>query len=308
MDEGLKLPPTVSLDGDSVKEIREAGSLTQLYIAEVVGVSVDTVSRWENNRTAAVKRENALALAEALEVEVGRIIRSAAPADEGDAERAASQLKETKRISPPVIALLIVVIAALFWALTYTAAPEPSVKAVRLLPPYTPPGSEVPIAIDLFTGSDEPVRLVLRETLPPGWTLAGAVPSADQSPGEDGVMKWILNVKGGSARVVYLAKTPTDAAESTAHIFKGEVVTADRGRDKGREGLPLGGEARIDLEYLHWADEDADFTIDDSEVLRALERLESAKELGLETKDIRRLWGVGEYSWNPLVKKFAPRP
>jgi transcriptional regulator with XRE-family HTH domain len=304
MGEGLQLPPTVSLDGDSVKEIREAGQLTQLYISEVVGVSVDTVSRWENNRTAAVKRENALALAGALEVDVGKIIRSEAASGGLDSQDITSQPLAGARRSTPAIVALTIAVAALFWVFSSTSPPESGLRAVRLLPPYTPPGSEVPIAIDLVTGSDKPVRLVLRETLPPGWTLVGAVPAVDQGPGEGGLVRWILNVKGGSARVVYLAKTPKDAAESTAHLFKGEVVTAG----KGKEGVPLGGESRIDLEYLHWADDDADFTIDDSEVLRALERVESAKELGLETGDIRRLWGVGEYSWNPLVRKFTPKP
>jgi transcriptional regulator with XRE-family HTH domain len=305
MNEGLKLPSTVSLNGDRVKTIREEKLLTQLYIAEVVGVSVDTVSRWENNRTAAVKRENAVALAEALEVEVAQLIRSETPL--GSPGDEASQLQGpsgSPLFSAPVIVVVCIIAAALFWLLFSASTTGPDIRAVRLLPPYTPPGSEVPVAIDLVVGGDEPVRLVLRETLPPGWTLVGAVPPPDQEPGEDGVAKWILTVGAGSVRVVYLAKTPESAAESTAHLFVGEVVTSG----KGRARVPMGGEARIDLEYLHWADEDADFTIDDSEVLRALERLESARELGLETDDIRRLWGVGEYAWNPLLKKFEPKP
>ena len=69
---------------------------------------------------------------------------------------------------------------------------------------------------------------------------------------------------------------------------------------------PIGGETRIDLEYVHWADEDADFTIDDSEVLLALERIEFAKELALDPVDLRRLWGAGEYRWDGEEKRFHP--
>ena len=68
-------PPTVRVDGDKIRLLREAKGLTQLYVAEVAKVSVDTVSRWENNRTPAVKRDNAEALAQALEVELPEILQ-----------------------------------------------------------------------------------------------------------------------------------------------------------------------------------------------------------------------------------------
>ncbi|MHB8765688.1 MAG: helix-turn-helix domain-containing protein, partial [Deferrisomatales bacterium] len=74
-------PPTLRLDGDRIRTLREDKGLTQLYVAEVAGVSVATVSRWENNRTPAVKRENAEALAQALEVEVDQILQPGLPGD-----------------------------------------------------------------------------------------------------------------------------------------------------------------------------------------------------------------------------------
>ena len=51
-----RTPSTVRVDGDAARRIRESKGLTQLYVAEVAGVSVDTVSRWENNRMPAVRR------------------------------------------------------------------------------------------------------------------------------------------------------------------------------------------------------------------------------------------------------------
>ena len=53
------------IDGDKVRSLREAKGLTQLYIATVVGVTTDTISRWENKRYPSVKEENARKLAEA---------------------------------------------------------------------------------------------------------------------------------------------------------------------------------------------------------------------------------------------------
>src|SRR5512138_2808817 len=74
-------PPSTALrlHGDVIRQLRESRGLTQLYVAEVVGVTVDTVSRWENNRTSTVKRDNAQALARALEVELDDILRDEPP-------------------------------------------------------------------------------------------------------------------------------------------------------------------------------------------------------------------------------------
>jgi transcriptional regulator with XRE-family HTH domain len=69
------LPPTVCLDGSAVRRIREEKKLTQLYVAKVVGVTTDTISRWENNRYPSIKRENALRLAEALETPVEDVLQ-----------------------------------------------------------------------------------------------------------------------------------------------------------------------------------------------------------------------------------------
>ncbi len=65
---------TVCIDATEVKRIREDAQLTQLYVSKVVGVTTDTISRWENNRYPTIRRENALKLAEALEVQLDDIL------------------------------------------------------------------------------------------------------------------------------------------------------------------------------------------------------------------------------------------
>src|SRR5512144_422951 len=74
-DKMEKSTPSVAVDGIKIKNIREAKKLTQLYVANVVGVTTDTISRWENNRYPAIKRDNAEKLASALEVELEEILR-----------------------------------------------------------------------------------------------------------------------------------------------------------------------------------------------------------------------------------------
>ena len=59
-------PPGVAVDGTKVRTIREGKKLTQLYVASVVGVTTDTISRWENNRYPTRKRDNAQKVAGAI--------------------------------------------------------------------------------------------------------------------------------------------------------------------------------------------------------------------------------------------------
>ncbi|MHB8766364.1 MAG: helix-turn-helix domain-containing protein, partial [Deferrisomatales bacterium] len=281
-------------------------------VAEVAGVSVDTVSRWENNRTPAVKRENAEALAQALEVEVDQILQPGLPGDGpaepgADGDRAAPA-PECRR---PWAALGLAAVAGAALALGATtlwrsapATPAPNVAATRRLPPYTPPGTEVPVTVDLRADQGGDLRVVLKEVLPPGWTFGGSSSPPDQGPAADGAVKWILHLERGEGRVAYLVRAPAEARESTPFRFAGEVVLP--GGEGGREAVR--GEARIDIEYVHWADQDADFQVSDAEVLAALERLEAARGLqGLDPADLRSLWGADQYTWDRGLGRFRPR-
>ena len=73
------------------------------------------------------------------------------------------------------------------------------------------------------------------------------------------------------ARVGYLLRAPAAGPESSAHHFQRTVVTPGK---EGR-GSSVAGEQRVDLEHIHWADEDGDFQVGDAEVLDALERIEA---------------------------------
>jgi len=300
----IRKPPTVRVDGEKIRLIREGKSLTQLYVAEVAAVSVDTVSRWENNRTPAVKRENAQALADALEVELEAILQEE-PAGDADAleeEPGEEAPRGRGRLLPWLIAVAALALGAL-WAAWRFAGPAPfAVEAVRRLPPYTPPGTAVPVLLQARAVSGDGQRVVLREALPPGWTLLGAAPEPDQGPTPDGTLKWILALDQGVARVAYLVQAPAGGPEGSFHRFSGEVVTPG---GEGTNSL-VRGESRIDLEYVHWADQNADFQISDAEVLDALERLETGQGLGLDPADLRQLWGAPEYEWDRERRRFRP--
>jgi transcriptional regulator with XRE-family HTH domain len=278
-------PAGVAIDGDRVRQIREEQELTQLYIAEVVGVSVDTVSRWENKRTQAIRADNLRALAAALEVAVEEItLAEAAPG-----------------VPPPgrwrrwaVLAAMLAGAVAAGTAWWQWGGNRPELVALRRLPAYTAPGTAVPVVVTAQVLAGEVHRVVLREQLPPGWQFVGAVPPPDQGPDDSGRLRWIVPVGGGRAAVAYVVRAPPGAPESSAHRFSGEVVTA------GKEGrsVAVKGETRIDLEYIYWADEDGDFQVGDGEVLDALERIEAVPDLGIDSSDLRTLWGEDEYEWD----------
>ena len=79
---------SVAIDAVAIRRIREEKRLTQLYVAKVVGVTTDTVSRWENNRYPTIMRDNALKLAEALEVDLAIILKQEEESEEsGDVDR-----------------------------------------------------------------------------------------------------------------------------------------------------------------------------------------------------------------------------
>lgn len=121
-----------------IRTIRETKKLTQLYVASVVGVTTDTISRWENNRYPTIKRDNAEKLAAALEVELTEILQQ-----EGREEEIPTPITEPASAPEgrlwllPVLALVgvLVALAALF--LTRLAArqcrPGPSGRAASCL-------------------------------------------------------------------------------------------------------------------------------------------------------------------------------
>ena len=87
--------PMVSIDGAKIRRIREEKGLTQLYVATVVGVTTDTISRWENRRYPNIKKENAVKLAESLEAQLDDIIDHGQPAP--PAEQPSPQAGEPPR-------------------------------------------------------------------------------------------------------------------------------------------------------------------------------------------------------------------
>ena len=103
----------LKIDGEVIRRLREEQGLTQLYVAKVVGVTSDTISRWENNRYPRIKTANAQRLAEALETEVDAIVQQPEEEDVAQTPGPAPRVRLNKVRMALTGAGVVVVVAAL---------------------------------------------------------------------------------------------------------------------------------------------------------------------------------------------------
>jgi len=287
-----KQESTANIDGSVIKRLREQQSLTQLYVAKMVGVTTDTISRWENNRYPTIKRLNAEKLAEALEVSIEEILR-----DEED------ELLEIKKKNPLItrkILWLIVVVAItigglfLGWFLY-----SPEIKAERVLPSYAAPSAVIPVQLRL---SGAGVRGVVRETLPSGWTFIGASPQPDSVDPETGLIRWIVQLDENPLKIFYLVKVPAVLELNEMASFDGELIAHTA---TGRNRCELIGANKLVVAKIHWADLNGDGLIDDDEMLDASYLGESMPSLPLDLDAVEDLWIEEDYHWDSEQLRFV---
>ena len=296
------LPPTVCLDGAAVRRIREEKKLTQLYVSKVVGVTTDTISRWENNRYPSIKRENALRLAEALDVPVEEVLQNGS----GECPRLASEGKKTSfRFPYPgvMVALLLAILAGSYLFHRHQDAPVAGILAERSLPNYAAPGSVIPVRIHLDPGK-ETRGFILREHFPVGWKLIEANPPASSLDNEKGTARWI--VKPGETRtmIAYLLKVATRVKAGTQVQFSGEVVASSRG---GGAPVSILGAEQTEVAPYQWADLNGDDVIDDNEMLKASDTIDDMKGVHLDWKLLENIWDAGGYRWDKKEHRFFPQ-
>ncbi len=137
---GVTAPPKI--DGATIRRLREEKGLPLLHVATVVGVTTDTISRWENRRYPSIRPENAKKLAEALGVSLAEILEPDAPAATPNepAETLSPSPPRSRRVGIGLALLLALTIGAVFLAWWFNARPPVKVGAVRILPSHAPVG------------------------------------------------------------------------------------------------------------------------------------------------------------------------
>ena len=289
----------VAVDGLRVRSIRETKRLTQLYVASVVGVTTDTISRWENNRYPTIKRENAEKLAGALEVELAAILREEEPLPEPASAGAPSPAAARSRLRWPalVLAALLLLAGGVFLLFHQQAGPT----ALRKLPRFTPPGEILPVQIVVSGDTAGGKGLILRESLPPGWRLLSAAPPAANPRGTTEEVKWLLAGGSGRHTVSYTVQPPPTAPLQSAGSFSGRLVIRSDGNART---IPVAGESSVLVTGRHWADTNGDGRIDDNEIMPAYYLCEEMKGLGLEWKTIEAIWNGKGYRWDGTTRAF----
>ena len=290
--------PVVAVDGSKVRSIREAKKLTQLYVANVVGVTTDTISRWENNRYPTIKRDNAEKLATALEVDLSLILRLEEKGEEVEDQDVPTEKRSRYRLPVMIvcgIALLALVGVFLFRQVFFVPGSD------RNLPSFGAPGEVIPVQIRITRKDSGSSGLVVRERLPSGWIFMNSNPPAAGNTGSEEV-KWLIPPGSGLVTISYTVRVSPAAALKSTAIFAGEIV-AHVGEISRR--TPCGGEREMAVDAVHWADENGDGRIDDEEIMPAYYVTEEMKGLGLDWKEIEAIWSNRGYRWDERKKEFA---
>ncbi len=324
-----QLPPTVNLDGPKVRQIREAKGLTQLYVATAVGVTTDTISRWENRRYPSVKRENGLKLAEILEVDVADILEPEIEREKGNDEHAADRETQSggdepegpkadgipdkdkakagqpgtsgrKRIFIAIFFLLAAIAAGSFYLLSKPRKDVLEITARRYLPDHSAPGQIFPVVIDVFIKPAKQRTLLVKDGDHQDIEFLKGLPAFTSRNRQ--FIKWIFQGELGYTRFIYLARIKKAVPTGEVFPFSGEItIKADK-----TTSIPLEGNSQVAAMPYSWADGNRDLVIDDEEILEAYDLLSGIKGAERTLREVETLWSSGSYRWDPNDEKFQP--
>jgi transcriptional regulator with XRE-family HTH domain len=299
----------VKIDGSKVRSLRESKGLTQLYIATVVGVTTDTISRWENKRYPSIKEENALKLAEALEVSLEQILEKeeeTAALDETSATTVSlPKKKKPIRLLLWLLPLIVVLLLPFIWYNVKQTTPI-TIFASRLLPPHIPEGQPFPVIIQVTTKQQGPFSLILKETLPEDCEPIVSAPPFTSFDKKTGSLKWISRTTGKTTTFVYLAKTldqKTDTAPEAPLRFSGSVTL----RDKKSSETTIAGSLILPLADYHWADTNRDNRIEDKEILAAYDTFSALDTINYDWQKIDEIWSGEGYYWDGNTQEYVIR-
>lgn len=295
---------SVAIDGLSVRRIREEKRLTQLYVAKVVGVTTDTVSRWENNRYPTIRRDNAVNLAEALEVELEEILKQESESgDSSDPLPVENKQSSVKLIIGAAVCVLILTVVFFLWRQFY-ASSHPVIKAKRIVPGYAADGSRILVQVRI--SCEKPLKgMILKEKFPPGWRMIESKPVASSVDSRAQGARWIFRNPGQGLNVYYILEISQQDSTAEQQQITGEVIANPDGL---HSAVGIEQEGQIQIKSRHWADTNGDLVIDDLEILRVSELTETTGELNLGWDLIEEIWEAGKYAWNPEKKVFTPLP
>ncbi len=298
----------IRIDGVRVKQLREEQGLTQLYLATAVGVTTDTISRWENRHYPTIKQENGLRLAQTLDVSLDEILEktdaeevmsTSTPAQVTDDSetRLGVPLKTYNRVVNIGLAVMIpVVIGLIVWNKKQVA--DFDLNATRVLPLSCAPGLQFPVAIAVHV-QGENVPLLIRETVPGQVKIVKTLPDTAAQSGQ--TLKWIRK-EGQRQMSGFLAVAEGNLGDTIS--FSGKVAV----RQGKKQEVVTGGTLTMTLAPVHWADIDGDHVISDDEVLEAYDKFGKLPGLDRELDQVEEIWMGTGYRWEAESKTITILP
>lgn len=294
----------VSIDGNRIKFIRESKGLTQLYIATFLGVTPDTVSRWENRKYPTVKWENVEKLAEALQVDVSEIL------DQSEGEEPEEQAKALapaaapatgrRRVLAGATALVLLLIIAAVFLVRIAVRDEVAITATRFLPRHVPAGQAFPVVVRVDSRGEQPFSFILQEKLPAHFTILQGLPEIASRDPETNTVKWISNSQQTPFFLAYLVQAAPGKEPSGKISFEGQIKTDDAPRFE----QDVAGDRELEISNFHWMDANSDGVIDDEEILLVYSSGDVLKRLGVDMEWIKAIWSAGRYTWNPATNAY----
>jgi transcriptional regulator with XRE-family HTH domain len=284
--------PSVAIDGTRIRSVREAKKLTQLYVASVVGVTTDTISRWENNRYPSIKRDNAEKLASALEVDLSEILRQEEAPEVSEAPPSPVAPPNQRRFLVAGLAALVLLLLGAFFLARQVRVPS----AVRWAPHFAAPGEIIPVQIKITRQGGDTSGFILKEKIPAGWRLVGSAPASSSADPSGTGIKWLIPGGSASVTVSYTAQVPASPALTEEARMSGEIVLRAAGMNRTEA---VAGSNGVRIGAFHWADSNGDGRIDDDEIMPAYYICEEMKGLDLDWKTIEAIWSGKGYRWDP---------
>ena len=289
----------LKIDGAKIRRKREAKGLTQLYVATFVGVTTDTVSRWENLRYQTIKRDNAEKLAEALEVSLENILLSGEEAGHGTAT-----VQDRRRTLAAVgkiwfwVPLLFILLFSLYW-FQIDERSAPVYMALRQIPDHAPPGQIFPVMITVQTQTDTPMSIIISEKLPEGLQVIDAIPAFQSLDQQKRIVKWILSVQR-KATISYIVRSG-DSLKNLVQDFKGSILI----RPQKTPPIVIAGNTTLRIEPYHWADTNKDNQVDDEEILTVYDLFQGLQGHDSLRTQLEAIWAGSGYSWDEREKRYV---
>ncbi len=298
----------VKIDGTKVKFLREQKGLTQLYVATVVQVTTDTISRWENKRYPTIKKENALRLAEALEVELNEILeefQDEEPAQNQPVTEPPPSTDKTRSFSKIWPLLLLsatigVLIAAITWFFIMHGQPL-KISAKRMLPERCTADTPFPVSIEVIGPPEAVVAIILKENLPEHVVVKNTDPPLAPSGQKNNTLKWLHKAEG---RTLFTYIATLSKPLNINDVFIGSAAASNDSENP----VTIEGNNTIELSLHHWADSDGDNVINDKEILTVYDQYGDLEKLGIDIDLIEEIWLGSGYRWDPEKKVYEILP